>query len=306
MTVSDPPLLEKALLPHGRPPWRPFGAGLLLQVIVLAAVLSLPLLFPDRVRDFRSYVATLVAPSPEVVRAWRPQPPPRKPALRRPAVETPPPVQPAVLRPVASAPSLKEVKVTTPAEAPNLSTEAPVALVSGLPPAPNLAKPRDPIQVGMFGDGLPGNTRAARAGNVTQSGSFESSGSGGKWRAFGAGQAVQQGLFGDGRAPGSTRKSQSTPETSSQARAVEILFKPVPQYTTEALAKKIEGDVLVEVQFSASGQVIVRKVVQGLGHGLDESAEAAARQIRFKPAQNSEGLPVDSTATVRMVFELAY
>jgi TonB family protein len=46
-------------------------------------------------------------------------------------------------------------------------------------------------------------------------------------------------------------------------------------------------------------------VTRGLGYGLDEAAIAAARQIRFKPAQQ-DGHAVDSTATVHIVFELAY
>ena len=49
----------------------------------------------------------------------------------------------------------------------------------------------------------------------------------------------------------------------------------------------------------------VQRVVQGLGYGLDDSAQAAAREIRFRPAQQ-EGHAVDSTAIVHIVFELAY
>jgi outer membrane biosynthesis protein TonB len=45
--------------------------------------------------------------------------------------------------------------------------------------------------------------------------------------------------------------------------------------------------------------------VQGLGYGLDDSAQSAARQIRFKPAQQG-GQPVDSAAIVHIVFQLAY
>jgi TonB family protein len=61
---------------------------------------------------------------------------------------------------------------------------------------------------------------------------------------------------------------------------------------------------VLEVTFTASGEVKVLRVVQGLGHGLDESAQASARQIRFRPAQQ-DGQPVDSTANVRIVFALA-
>jgi TonB family protein len=96
-------------------------------------------------------------------------------------------------------------------------------------------------------------------------------------------------------------------ETSvvSNTTPVEVLFKPRPAYTDEARSKKIEGEVLLQVVFSASGDVRVQRVVQGLGYGLDESAESSARQIRFRPAQRG-GQPVDSTAIVHIVFALAY
>jgi TonB family protein len=85
---------------------------------------------------------------------------------------------------------------------------------------------------------------------------------------------------------------------------VEVLSKPTPVYTDAARRLKIEGEVVLEVEFLASGAVRVLKVVRGLGHGLDESAAAAAEEIRFKPA-SSEGRAVDSRATVQIVFRLA-
>ena len=65
---------------------------------------------------------------------------------------------------------------------------------------------------------------------------------------------------------------------------VEITFKPNPVYTDEARSLKLEGEVLLEVSFSANGTLHVNRVVRGLGHGLDEAAIAAANKIRFKPA----------------------
>jgi TonB family protein len=57
--------------------------------------------------------------------------------------------------------------------------------------------------------------------------------------------------------------------------------------------------------FLASGVVQINRVVSGLGHGLDEAATRAARQIKFKPAKR-DGQPVDFPARVRIEFRLAY
>jgi len=83
------------------------------------------------------------------------------------------------------------------------------------------------------------------------------------------------------------------------------LFKPKPVYTDEAKNKKIEGDVLLQVVFTAGGNVQIQRVVQGLGYGLDDSAQAAAKQIRFKPALQ-EGQAVDFPAIAHIIFQLAY
>jgi len=63
--------------------------------------------------------------------------------------------------------------------------------------------------------------------------------------------------------------------------------------------------VLLDVIFTAGGEVRVISVVQGLGYGLDESAVAAAKQLKFRPARR-DGVPVDSQAKLHIVFQLAY
>jgi TonB family protein len=94
-------------------------------------------------------------------------------------------------------------------------------------------------------------------------------------------------------------------DTGPATTAVEITYKPNPVYTQEARNLKLEGEVLLEVEFSASGQLHVNRVAKGLGHGLDEAAIAAANKMRFKPATRN-GQAVDSTAIVHVVFQLAY
>jgi TonB family protein len=88
-------------------------------------------------------------------------------------------------------------------------------------------------------------------------------------------------------------------------RAVEIVSKPRPAYTEEARRERIEGEVLLQILFAASGEVRVLGIVSSLGHGLDESAIAAAKAIRFRPAERA-GIAADSTAIVHIVFQLAY
>ena len=92
--------------------------------------------------------------------------------------------------------------------------------------------------------------------------------------------------------------------SSLPTTSVEILFKPKPNYTEEARKLQVDGEVRLEVLFTVSGEVHVVKVLQGLGHGLDEQAVRVAEQIKFKPALRG-GQPVDSTAVVHIVFQLA-
>jgi len=102
---------------------------------------------------------------------------------------------------------------------------------------------------------------------------------------------------------GRARRAAAAP--APVTRSVEILTKPRPAYTEEARRQRIEGEVLLDILFAASGQVRVLGTVRGLGHGLDESAIAAAEAIRFRPAERA-GIAADSTAIVHIVFQLAY
>jgi len=85
---------------------------------------------------------------------------------------------------------------------------------------------------------------------------------------------------------------------------LEVLSKPPVQYTSEAKQFKVQGDVILRVTFTASGQVIVQNVVHGLGHGLDEEARRVAQQIRFRPATRN-GQAVDMTTNITITFQLA-
>ena len=85
---------------------------------------------------------------------------------------------------------------------------------------------------------------------------------------------------------------------------VEVISKPVPQYSDEARRLHISGSVQMEVKFTATGEVKVLRVINGLGHGLDQEACSVAEHIKFKPAVR-QGQSVDSTAVINIIFELA-
>lgn len=115
-------------------------------------------------------------------------------------------------------------------------------------------------------------------------------------------QAVQASGFGDAK-PALT-PSPATAKPIGPTVPVEVLFKPVPGYTDEARSRGIQGDVILEVEFSAAGTVRVLRVIRGLGHGLDELALRSAGQIRFKPALDG-GRPIDVRTNVVIVFRLS-
>jgi TonB family protein len=188
------------------------------------------------------------------------------------------------------------------------------------------------VQTGGFGDpnGVHPDGRSDKVPNIASLGSFDlpagpgvGNGTGG---ARGVRGVVASAGFGNGVAQngsgGGTSRSvhqggfadaQSTPAAATPKKhdagppqtPVDILSKPKPEYTDEARAMKIEGEVLVRVLFTASGEARVIEMIRGLGHGLDENAVRAAQRIRFKPALR-DGEPVDSSAIVHIVFQLAY
>jgi TonB family protein len=199
---------------------------------------------------------------------------------------------------------------------------------------PTVVAPVEQVQTGGFGDpnGVAGPSNPNKRANVVNFGSAAlppgdgyGNGTGG---ANGVRGTVASTGFGNGtanppppdRARAGAVKAGSFSNQNDQvievpkkkadeAAAVEsviILSKPKPVYSAEALKLNLEGEVLLEVVFSASGnEVHVNRLIKGLGHGLDEAAVKAAQQIKYKPAM-SAGHPVDFPAVIHIVFQTAY
>jgi len=84
---------------------------------------------------------------------------------------------------------------------------------------------------------------------------------------------------------------------------VRIISKPTPIYTELARNKKIEGDVVIDLIFTADRRIIVVRILRTLGFGLDETAVQAVSEIVFRPATEN-GRAVDFEARARVEFRL--
>ena len=76
-----------------------------------------------------------------------------------------------------------------------------------------------------------------------------------------------------------------------------------PEYTAEARAASIEGKVRVELTVDANGAVKNARVLDSLGHGLDEAAIRAVQAAQFEPAEQC-GKKVSATFVVSIRFAL--
>ena len=83
-----------------------------------------------------------------------------------------------------------------------------------------------------------------------------------------------------------------------------ILAKPNPNYTREARAAGVQGNVILKVLLSANGEIARVRVVRRLPYGLTETGIQAACKIQFKPALKG-GQPVAMWFNVEYAYRLA-
>jgi TonB family protein len=243
-----------------------------------------------------------------------------------------PKVKTVEAKPVDLNPVLDAVKIDMPSKEPKRPKDDVKVgnLGSGSAAVPTVVAPVNKVQTGGFGDpnGIPGKGDPNKATNVNRLGSPALPGGPGYGNGTGGDRGIRGTVastgFGNGTAnpPSAKRGSVQTSGFGNQTVAadapkkkantgegattpVDILEKPRPEYTAEGRTMKLEGDVVIDMVFLADGTIQVNRVISGLGHGLDESATRAAKQIKFKPAKR-DGQPVDFPARVRIEFRLAY
>jgi len=149
-----------------------------------------------------------------------------------------------------------------------------------------------------IGNGLKSGSNAGTVGKVAQAGIPGGTGTATTGYATG-GKVASAGIQNQVAALPAVQTPREVAPTN-----LEVLSKPAVQYTPEARQLRVQGDVILRVTFTASGQVIIQGVVHGLGHGLDEEARRVATQIRFRPATRN-GRAVDLTTNITITFQLA-
>jgi len=333
------------LLPERHIDKRAVAAGYSVLVVFFLVLVNLGIFFPERMAG-PVYHLTELIPMPALKPEPEPPPVKIKPQIHpkllpKAVFETPKLIVPKEVRkvnlPEPEVPKVVMNQFTPPAIKIPVGGARPQLLHTGdfegssKPPTVNAAVEK--VQTGGFGDpnGLKGTGKQAAKLYAAAAGGFDmpvgagqGNGTGGAKGIKGTiasadfGNGVATGGKGDGRSSGagvqtggfgSEQVVKNTPHTQLDqgppTNPVEIISKPNPVYTEEARNLKLEGEVLLEVQFLVNGTLHVNRVVRGLGHGLDEAAVAAANKIKFKPALRN-GQPVDSTAVVHVVFQMAY
>lgn len=189
-------------------------------------------------------------------------------------------------------PARERPKLPEPVEIPR-APEPPLVEPEPLPPvqAPVVASPSDNRDVaGVIDEPTPVGEISRGPGDGGGAGTGAGPGPG-EGEGAGIGEGSGGGTGGGAYRPGG---GISPPALLREVR---------PDYTEEARRQGVQGDVLLEIVVRSDGSVGEVRVLQGLGHGLDQRAVAAVRQWRFSPAR-LHATPVDVLVEVSMEFTL--
>lgn len=100
--------------------------------------------------------------------------------------------------------------------------------------------------------------------------------------------------------PSAVSQQATEPETTPPR----VIHKVDPEYTAEAREAGVVGEVVLDLDIDAKGNVERIRVKQPLDKGLDENAVAAVRKWKFEPAtRNREPVAVSVAIAVRFALK---
>ena len=91
------------------------------------------------------------------------------------------------------------------------------------------------------------------------------------------------------------------PITGHEVHVAYPVVYPDPPVERAELPRDLQGDVVIEVTIDSQGNVVETKIVQAIGHGIDEKIEATLRRWHYQPA-TLDGTPVASRHDVHFHF----
>jgi protein TonB len=91
------------------------------------------------------------------------------------------------------------------------------------------------------------------------------------------------------------------PVTGHEVHVAYPVVYPDPPVDRAELPRDLVGDVVIEVTIDSQGNVVETKIVQAIGHGIDEKIEATLRRWHYQPA-TLDGTPVASRHDVHFHF----
>src|SRR5262249_12416462 len=260
--------------------WRSFLIGWGLQARLVLAGLFLNAIFPKHIQQAKKYVVTnLVAPFEPVINEAQSANARLvvKPVLQH-VTETPtgaklvvPPQVREIREPEldVKAPEIKLMSKTPDLpRLPNVPIANIVATNTFATPTnvmPTTAKPAVQVQTGRFGDpnGIPAIGDGKHGMNIAAKGSPGLPMGAGFGNGLGSAKGVAgMGIVGNGVQLSGFDKQYAAPPQKQTGIAinepgspVEIIEKPKPSYTEEGRKRGVEGEVRLEVQFTADGHV---------------------------------------------------
>jgi protein TonB len=91
------------------------------------------------------------------------------------------------------------------------------------------------------------------------------------------------------------------PITGHEVHVAYPTVYPDPPVDRSELPHDLVGDVVIEVTIDSAGNVVDTKIVQAIGHGIDEKIESTLRRWHYQPA-TLDGAPVASRHDVHFHF----
>ena len=91
------------------------------------------------------------------------------------------------------------------------------------------------------------------------------------------------------------------PITGHEVHVAYPVVYPDPPVARAELPRDLQGDVVIEVTIDPQGTVVETRILQAIGHGIDEKIMATLRQWHYQPA-TLDGVPVASKHDVHFHF----